>query len=84
MDKRLLSVVDTAKYLSISPRTIYNVIAPKSKVPLPVKPKRIGKLVRFDIRDLDRYVDSLDSASTELCQRDTERIEKAKIIERHG
>jgi excisionase family DNA binding protein len=65
--KRLLSVADAAEYLSISPRTIYNGIAPKSKVPFPVKPKRIGKLVRFDIRDLDRYVDSLDSASTEPC-----------------
>jgi excisionase family DNA binding protein len=57
--RRLLSVEETAQYLSLSPRTIYNAIAPKSKRPFPVKPKRIGKLVRFDIRDLDRYVNSL-------------------------
>lgn len=57
--KRLLSVAQAAHYLSLSPRTLYNGVAPKSKVPFPVKPKRIGKLVRFDIRDLDRYVDSL-------------------------
>jgi excisionase family DNA binding protein len=57
--KRLLTVEQTAIYLGLSPRTIYNAVAPKSKAPFPVKPKRIGKLVRFDIKDLDRYVDSL-------------------------
>jgi excisionase family DNA binding protein len=58
--KRLLSVHEAAHYLGLSPRTLYNGVAPKSKVPFPVRPKRIGKLVRFDIRDLDRYVDSLN------------------------
>ena len=59
--KRLLSIKETAIYLGLSPRTLYNAVAPKSKVPFPVKPKRIGKLVRFDIRDLDKYVDSLNA-----------------------
>jgi excisionase family DNA binding protein len=59
--KRLLSVEETAIYLGMSPRTIYNAVARNSKKPFRVKPKRIGKLVRFDIRDLERYVDSLDS-----------------------
>ena len=57
--KRLLSVEETASYLGLSPRTIYNGIAPKSKTPFPVKPKRIGKLVRFDIQDLETFVASL-------------------------
>lgn len=57
--KRLLTVEEAASYLNISPRTLYNAVAPKSKRPIPVKVKRIGKLVRFDLRDLDRYVDSL-------------------------
>jgi len=57
--KRLLSVGETAKYLCLSPRTLYNMIAPKAKKPFPVKPKRVGKLVRFDIRDLEDYVASL-------------------------
>jgi excisionase family DNA binding protein len=61
--KRLLSVGEAAFYLSISPRTLYSAVAPKSKKPFPVKPKRMGKLVRFDIKDLDRYVDALDSQS---------------------
>jgi excisionase family DNA binding protein len=57
--KRLLTVEETATYLGLSPRTIYNAVARKSKNPFPVKPKRIGRLVRFDIRELERYVESL-------------------------
>ena len=57
--KRLLSVEETAGYLGISPRTLYNRVAPKSKSPFPVKPKRIGKLVKFDINDLDQYIETL-------------------------
>lgn len=57
--KRLLSVEETAQYLGLSCRTIYNQIGPKSKRPFPVKCKRIGKLVKFDIRDLENYVDTL-------------------------
>ena len=57
--KRLLNILETAVYLGLSPRTIYNGIAPKSKTPFPVRPKRYGKRVLFDIRDLDRFADSL-------------------------
>ena len=57
--KRLLSVEEVAQYLGLSSRTIYNQIAPKSKRPFPIKPKRIGKLVKFDVRDLDNYIDTL-------------------------
>ncbi len=58
---RLLTVEETAVYLSLSARTIYNGIAPKSKKPFPIKPKRIGKAVRFDRKALDEFIDSLDS-----------------------
>ena len=57
--KRLLSVEETANYLGLSPRTIYNQIGPRAKKPFPVKPKRIGKLVKFDLKDLDQYIESL-------------------------
>ena len=60
-EKRLLSVDEAAVYLGLSPRTLYNGVAPKSKKPFPIKPKRIGGAVRFDIRDLERFVDALDS-----------------------
>jgi predicted DNA-binding transcriptional regulator AlpA len=57
--RRLYSVEEAAAYLDIKPRTIYNRIGPRSKNPFPVKAKRIGKLVKFDIRDLDAYVAGL-------------------------
>lgn len=59
LTKRLLSVSETAQYLGLSPRTLYNAVARKSKNPFPVKPKRIGKLVKFDIKDLEIYIESL-------------------------
>lgn len=57
--KRLLTIPETASYLGISKRTIYNGTSRKSKNPFPVRPKRIGKAIRFDLRDLERYIDSL-------------------------
>ena len=59
IQKRLLSVEETAIYLGLSPRTVYNRVHRKSKNPFPVKPKRIGKLVKFDRQDLDKYIESL-------------------------
>jgi predicted DNA-binding transcriptional regulator AlpA len=57
--RRLVSIEEAAHYLDLSVKTIYNRISRKSKNPFPVKPKRIGKLVKFDLRDLEKYVDSL-------------------------
>ena len=56
---RLMSVEEAAEYLDLSPRTLYNRIAPKAKNPFPVRPKRIGKLVKFDRIQLDQWIDSL-------------------------
>ncbi len=63
MDRRLLSVKDAAAYLGLSPRTIYNRNVKDAINPFPIKPKRWGKRVLFDIRDLDRWADTLDSQS---------------------
>jgi predicted DNA-binding transcriptional regulator AlpA len=57
--KRLLTVKEAAHYLGLSPRTIYNQICPKAKKPFPIQPKRIGGKALFDIRELDRLIDSL-------------------------
>ena len=57
--KRLYSVEEAAEFLNISPRSIYNRTGRKSKNPFPVRFKRIGKLIKFDIRDLEAYVESL-------------------------
>ena len=57
--KRLFSVEELAEYLGLSPRTIYNGLARNSKRPFPIRPKRIGKLLRFDLRDIEQFVNSL-------------------------
>jgi predicted DNA-binding transcriptional regulator AlpA len=67
--KRLFSIQEAAYYLGLSPRTIYNGTAPRSKNPFPIKPVRIElngkkkKLVRFDKKDLDAYCDLLKMES---------------------
>ena len=57
--RRLLSVEETAVLLGISARTIYNQTGPRAKKRFPVPAKRVGKLVKFDIRDLEKYIESL-------------------------
>jgi predicted DNA-binding transcriptional regulator AlpA len=59
MPKRLLSVEETASYLGISERTIYNQVCRNAKKRFPITPKRIGKRILFDIKDIENYVDSL-------------------------
>lgn len=56
---RMLSVDDTAQYIGIAAKTIRNRIGPKAKIPFPVKAKRIGGRVLFDVKDLDTYLDRL-------------------------
>jgi excisionase family DNA binding protein len=56
---RLMSVKIAAQYLSLSPRTIYNAISKNAETPFPVRPKRYGKRVLFEKKDLDKWVDSL-------------------------
>jgi len=57
--KRLFSVEETAEYLGLSPRTLYNRIGQRAESPFPIKPKRIGKLVKFDVEDLESHIESL-------------------------
>jgi len=59
--QRLLNIVDTARYLGIAPKTLRNRLGPRAKNPFPVRPKRIGKRVLFDVKALDAFVDSLDA-----------------------
>jgi hypothetical protein len=60
---RLLGVEQAAAYLSLSPKTIRNGLARDAERPFPVKPKRFGRRVLFDIRDLDAYVDAMPCMS---------------------
>jgi hypothetical protein len=56
---RLMGIKEAAAYLSIAPKTIRNGIARGAERPFPVRPKRFGRRVLFDIRDLDSMVDAL-------------------------
>lgn len=58
--QRLLTIKETALFLGLSSRTIYNSLSAKK---FPVKPLRLGRAVRFDIRDLDAYVEGLKNES---------------------
>ena len=51
-EKQLLTVKDLANRWSISPRSIYNEISKKT---FPLKPKKIGRLVRFRLTDIERW-----------------------------
>jgi len=59
VESRLLDIEAAAAYLSLSPKTIRNRLGPKAEQPFPVRPKRFGRRVLFDRRDLDAYVDGL-------------------------
>jgi predicted DNA-binding transcriptional regulator AlpA len=57
--ERMLSVDEAAKYIGLAAKTIRNQTGPRAEKPFPVKPKRIGGRVLFDIKDIDRYLDTL-------------------------
>ncbi len=57
--RRLISVEEAAKLLNISAKTIYNQTGDKSKKRFPVKPKKFGRRILFDIRQLEKYIESL-------------------------
>jgi excisionase family DNA binding protein len=57
--KRLYTVEEAASYLGLSPRTIYNGIAPKAKKKFPIKPRRYGRKPLFEKAELDRFAESL-------------------------
>ena len=59
IEKRLFSAEEAAKYLGLSVKTLYNRTSRKSKNKLPIKVKRIGKLLKFERAELDRFIDAL-------------------------
>ena len=57
--KRLLTIKDVAHLLQISERTIYNRVRKNAERPFPIKAKRVGKLIRFDPKDVEEYIAGL-------------------------
>jgi len=50
----LLSVREAAKMLAISERTLWSITAPRGPLPC----VRIGRSVRYDLRDLQAFINS--------------------------
>ena len=59
MEDKLLTIKEVARLLQISERTIYNQVRKGTDRPFPIKVKRVGKLIRFAARDVQRYIDKL-------------------------
>lgn len=58
--KELLTIVELAVLLKMSPRSIYNRVRPGSKNKFPIKARRVGgRLIRFLQEDVDKYLESL-------------------------
>ena len=54
--KRFYTVKEISTILNISPQTIYNAMSKKT---FPIKPKRMGKAVRFDIKDIEAFIQKI-------------------------
>ena len=66
VSKRLLSVKEAAFLLGISSRSIYNGTSSRAKKPFPIRPIRVGGSIRFDIRDIDAYLEQQKAKSGAL------------------
>ena len=56
---RLMDVRTAALYIGMAEKTLRNRISRKAEDPFEVRPKRRGRKVLFDKKDLDKYADSL-------------------------
>jgi excisionase family DNA binding protein len=56
---RLLTAKELANYLHYAEQTIYNKCSKNAKHPLPIKPIRIGRKLRFRLSDVEKYIESL-------------------------
>jgi excisionase family DNA binding protein len=56
LKQRLLGVKELSAYLGLKCQTIYNMVSAGN---FPIKHKRLGRLLKWDILDVDRYLDGL-------------------------
>ena len=57
-EKRWLTVDQTAEYLNLKPKSIYNKVSRKSKMEFPVKARRFGGKILFDRKEIDQYLEA--------------------------
>lgn len=53
IERRLLTVVEVAAYLGLSPHTLYAMVS-KRRVPFPFI--KVGRLTKFDRKEIDRWL----------------------------
>ena len=53
MQKRLITIKEASEYLGISVNTLYSWVSQKK-----IDYVKIGRLTKFDLRVLDRYIDN--------------------------
>jgi predicted DNA-binding transcriptional regulator AlpA len=61
---RLLSIKQAAIYCGMAEQTLRNRISRRAENPFPVRPKKNGRRVLFDRRELDDFIDNLPTIST--------------------
>jgi excisionase family DNA binding protein len=54
--RKLLTVAEVAEKIGLARQTVYNQM---SQGLFPVKHKKIGRLVRFDSSEIEKYIDKL-------------------------
>ena len=54
--QRMLGISELSEYIGLKPQTIRNQLASGT---FPIPTKKIGKLLKWDIRDVDKYLDKL-------------------------
>ena len=57
--KRFWNVHETAHYLGLAPRTVYNRVAPGAPNPFPIRSRRLGRKVLFDRNDVEAFAANL-------------------------
>ncbi len=56
MERRMLGINELADYIGLSPQTIRNKLTAGT---FPIRTKRLGRLLKWDRRDVDRFLDRL-------------------------
>jgi excisionase family DNA binding protein len=56
IERRMLGIYEVAGYLGLSTQTIRNKLSAGT---FPIKTKRIGRLLKWDRKDVDHYLDKL-------------------------
>jgi len=60
LEKRMMGIEELSEYIGLRPQTIRNRI---SSGTFPIPTKKIGRLLKWDRKDVDRYLDRLPNVN---------------------